>query len=132
MAKANEPVGELTVKLLIGDEYQEATVPAIAFVGPLAVHETIADHRLAEAKSAAFSVTLMDTGLGLVNGVSTKKLALAFAEEALAAAEEHGLDLGVATQEQLLQQQPAYSMWLMWALTARAELKTRKGFLYEE
>lgn len=119
------------VRLLVGDEYESVTVPVVAFVGPLAVHETIGDHRLVEAKSAAYSVTHTTTGLGLVNGVSTKKLALAFAEEALASAEELGLDLGVATQEALLQQ-PGYAPWLDWALAQRSALKTRKGFLYDE
>lgn len=130
MAKANEPVGNISIRLLVGSEYQTVEVPVVAFVGPLALHETVADHRLEEAKSAAFSVSHTATGLGLINGVQTKKVALAFAEEALGKAQELGLELSVADLPGL-HEQPSYASWLEWALAARAEAKTRKGFLYE-
>lgn len=130
MAKANEPVGSVNIRLLVGSEYQTAEVPVVAFVGPLAVHETICDHRLAEAKSAAYSVSHTTTGLGLVNGIQTKKVAITFAEEALGKAQELGLELSVAALPGL-HEQPSYASWLEWALAARATTKTRKGFLYE-
>lgn len=129
MAKPPEFVGEARIHLLVGSEYQDVTVPVVAFVGPLAVHTTVADHRLAEAKTDAWSVSHATIGLGVINGMQTRKVALEFAAAALEKAQELGLELNVGTLE-ALQSQPEYAPWLAWALPARSESKTRKGFLY--
>lgn len=129
MAKKPETSFPVRIVYMDGSGTVTREVQAFAQVGPFLIHETVDDFRLEEAKSAAFSVTHEQTGLGLVNGVQTKKLATAFAEEAVAKAQELGLDLGHPLLG-ALQSQPSYASWVEWALAARAELKTRKGFLY--
>lgn len=129
MTKKTENAYPATIVYMDGHGTVTRQVTAFAEVGPFLLHETVDDYRLAEAKSAAFSVTHAATGLGLINGVQTKKVALAFAEEAVVRAQELGLELGEPSLG-ALQSQPAYEAWVEWALAARAELKTRKGFLY--
>lgn len=129
MAKKQETTFAARIVYMDGSGVVTRDVLAFEQVGPLVLHETIDDYRLEEAKSAAFSVTHAASGLGLVNGVQTKKLALTFAEEAVAKAAELGLDLDRPSKE-LLCAQEGYAAWVEWALAARAELKTRKGFLY--
>lgn len=120
-------VGSILIHLQVEGQRTARTVDVVEFVGCLAVHETVEDARLAESKTAAWSVSHSDSGLGLVNGCQKRADATEFAREFLSKAEELGVDLS----QPELSSQLGWPALLTWALGRRSELKLRRGFLYE-
>jgi hypothetical protein len=129
MAKKKDllPVEYVLVKQADGSVVQAEIIETI---GSLVVHETLCDARLADAKSAAYSITHRATGLGLAAGVQSRKVAVTLAHDLSCAAESEGLDLDKQDLSELHDQQPNFTLFLASALELRAASRVRKGFLY--